>query len=69
MKKLLKTLSRKNTLSSGKIIVAKYSDKEIKKTITFMKYVNQPVMNAVQNMRLKMTRQKNTLMLRQQTLS
>ena len=27
---------------------------------TFMKYVNQPVMNAAQKMRLKMTKKKNT---------
>ena len=32
----------------GKIMVAKYSEIEIKQTITFMKYVNQPVMNAEQ---------------------
>ena len=48
-----KNSSRKNTLSSGKIVVAKYSGKkEIRKTITFMKYVNQLVMNAAQQMRL-----------------
>ena len=50
-----KNLSRKSKLSSGKIIMAKYSKIERKKTITFMKYVNQPVMNAAQEMRLKMT--------------
>ena len=54
MKNWLKNLSKKSTLSSDKIIVAKYSEIEMKWTITF-RYVNQSVMNAVQNMRLKIT--------------
>ena len=65
MKNRLKNLSRKSTLSSGKIIVTKYSEIEMKYTITFMKYVNQPFMNAAQKIRLKMT--KNTVLLRKQT--
>ena len=56
MKNWLKNLSRKSTLSSGKIVVAKYSEIEMKQTITFMKYVNQPGMKAAQKMRLKMTK-------------
>ena len=49
--------------------MAKYSEKQMRKTITFMKYVNQPAMNAAHKMKLKMTKQKKTLMLRKQTLS
>ena len=33
----------------------------MKKTITFMKYVNTPVMNAAKNMRLKMTKKKHSI--------
>ena len=44
------------TLGSGKIIVAKYSELEMKQTITFIKYMNQPVMNAAQKMMLKITK-------------
>ena len=55
LKKWFKNLSRKSKLSSGKIIVAKHSEIEMKYTITFMKCANQPVMNAAQKMRLKMT--------------
>ena len=47
MKNWLKNLFRKSTLSSGKIIVAKYSEIDMKSTITFMKYVNQPDKNAL----------------------
>ena len=65
MKNWLKNLSRKSTLSSGKIIVAKYSEIELKHIIKFMKYVNQPGMKAAQKMRLKMT--KKTVLLRKQT--
>ena len=57
MKNWLKR-ARKSTLSSGKIIVTKYSEIEMKQTITFMKSVNQPVMNAAQQMKLKMRRRK-----------
>ena len=49
-------------ISSSKIIVAKYSEIEMKQIITFLKYVNQPGMNAAQKMRLKMT--KKTVLLR-----
>ena len=56
MKKGLKNLSGKRTLSLGKMIVAKYSEIEMRYTITFMKCANQPVMNAAQKIRLKMTK-------------
>ena len=52
-------------LSSGKIIVANYSVIEMKWTITFIKYVNQPVMNAAQTMKLKM--KINSILIRKQT--
>ena len=65
MKNWFKYLSRKSTLRSGKIMVGKYPEIEIKQTITFMKYVNQPVMHAAQNMRLRTT--KNTVLFRNQT--
>ena len=65
IKKWLKNLSRKSTLGSGKIIVAKYSEIEVKYKITFMKYVNQLGMKAAQKMRLKMT--KKTVLLRRNT--
>ena len=51
-----KNLSRKSTLSCGEIIVAKCLEIEIKQTISFLKHVNQPVMNAEQKMRLKMAK-------------
>ena len=35
--------------------MAKYAEIEMKYTITFLKCVNQPVMNSAQKMRLKMT--------------
>ena len=58
---------KKSTLSSEKITVAKYSGIEMKYTITFMKYVNQPVMNAAQKMRLRMP--KKYIISRKQTSS
>ena len=60
-----KNLSRKSTLRSGKIIVTKYSEILVKWTITFINYVNQPVMNSAQKMRFKMTQK--TILLRKQT--
>ena len=41
--------------------MGKYSEIEIKWTIPFVKHMNQPVMNAAQKMRLKMTTTKNTV--------
>ena len=64
MKNWFKNISRKSTLSSGEIIVAKCSEIERKRTITYKKHVNQPVMNGPQKMRLKIT--KKTLLLKRQ---
>ena len=40
MKNRLKNLSRKSTLRSGEIIIAKHSEIEMKQIISFMKHVN-----------------------------
>ena len=56
MQNWLKNLSKKSTLSSRKIIVAKYSEIKMQQTIMFTKYGNQPGMKAAKKTRLKRTK-------------